>query len=106
MSVKAADIAASRAVRNEARAIVTAHLAEVRADLSAQSVGQRIKHKATEQAVEVLDETRAVVADNKLVIGATATALVGWLARKPLAGLYRRVIAAKTPERLWSRFVK
>ena len=78
MSVSPEDIAASRALRDEARAIVTAHIGEVRADLSPQTIGQRIKHKASEQAVEMIDETRAVASDNKLVIGGNGGD-AGWL---------------------------
>lgn len=100
MSVKPEDIAASRALRDQARAIVTAHLAEVRADLSAQSIGQRIKLKASEEAVEVLDQSREVVADNKLVVGATVAALVGWLARRPLLRLFDRLVGQMKLERL------
>lgn len=106
MSVSPEDIAESRALRNDARAIVTAHLDAVRTDLSAQSIGQRIKHKASQEAIEVIDETRAVAADNKLVIGATAATLAGWFARKPLIGLVRRITRGKKPERLWPWFVK
>lgn len=106
MSVSPEDIAASRALRDEARAIVTAHIGEVRADLSPQTIGQRIKHKASEQAVEMIDETRAVASDNKLVIGATVATLVGWFTRKPLIGLVRRITRGKKPERLWPWFVK
>ena len=106
MSVSPDDIAASRALRDEARAVVATHLDEVRTELSPQAIGQRIKHKASAEAIEVLDETRAVAAENKLVIGATVAALVGWLARKPLIGLVRRIARDKKLERLWPWFVR
>ncbi len=106
MTISPEDIAASRALRDKARALVAAHLDEVRTDLSPQTIGQRIKHKASQEAIEVLDETRAVAAENKLVIGATATAIVGWFARKPLIGLVRRITRGKKPERLWPWIVK
>ena len=106
MSVTPQDIAASRALRDEARDMAAAQLGEVRTDLSAQSIGQRIKHVASREAIEVIDETRAVASENKLVIGATAATLVGWFARKPLISLVRRITRGKKPERLWPWFVK
>ena len=106
MSVKPEDIAASRALRNEARSIVTAHLGVMRADLSAQTIGQQIKRKASQEAAHVLDEARAVAADNKFVIGATIAALLGWFARKPIIKLLIRVARGNKLERLRFWLVK
>ena len=106
MSVTPQDVVASRALRDEAREMAAAHFGEVRTDFSAQSIGQRIKHVASQEAIEVIDETRAVVSDNKLLIGATAATLVGWFARKPMISLVRRITRGKKPERLWPWFVK
>ena len=111
MSDTSEDIAAARALRDEARAIAISNFSEVRADLSPHTISQRIKHKASNEAMTVLDETRAVVADNKLVIGATIAALAGWFARRPLTKAFRRValtkkLVPKRLERLWPWLVK
>ena len=106
MNVTPRDIATSRALRDEARAMAANHLAEVRTDLSAQSISQRAKHVVSQKASEVIDETRAVASENKIVIGAAGAALVSWFARKPLISLVRRITRGKKPERLWPWFVK
>lgn len=102
MSVTPQDIAASRALRDEARAIVTAQLTNTRSEFSTQTIGKRIKVKATEEAVEVLDRTREVAADNKLLIITTVAVLAGWLARKSLVKAFDRLVPPETLDRLRS----
>jgi hypothetical protein len=111
MSVTPKDIAAARALRDEARAIASSNFGEVRADLSPQAIRQKIKHKASNEALNALDETRAVAADNKLVIGATMAALLGWFARRPLVRAVKRLpipkkLVPKRLEQLWPWLVR
>ncbi|WP_295639576.1 hypothetical protein [Novosphingobium sp.] len=106
MSVKPGDIAAARDLRDEARAIVTKNFSEARSDLSPQTITKTIKNKASNEAMHLLDETRAVVAENKFVIGGTIVALTAWFAKKPLIVALRRVplprkLVPKKLERLW-----
>lgn len=100
MSVSAKDIAAARALRDEALALVTAHFEDVRTDLSPQMLGDRLKHKASEQAVEAIEGTRAVVSENKIVIGLTFAGLIGWFARGPIVRLGSRMASGARVERL------
>ena len=48
----------------------------------------------------MIEQSREVVAANKVVIGATAVSLIGWFARKPLLGLAGRLIKRYKLERL------
>lgn len=100
MSVSAEDIARARALRNEALSLVVAHFEDVRTDLSPQTLGDKLKHKASEQAVEAIEGTRAVVSDNKIVIGLTFAGLVGWFARGPIVRLGRQIASNPRVERL------
>jgi hypothetical protein len=52
----------------------------------------RVKERAVEEAVEMLDSARAVADENKVVIGVTVAALLGWFFREPLQQLAERVI--------------
>ena len=111
MSDTPEDIAAARALRDQARAIAISNFGEVRADLSPHTISQKIKQKASSEAMDLLDETRVVAADNKIIIGATIAALAGWFARKPLTKAFRRValtkkLVPKRLERLWPWLVK
>lgn len=100
MSVSAEEIARARALRNEALALVTAHFADVRTDLSPQNLGEKLKHKASEQAVEAVETTRAVVSDNKIIVGLTFAGLVGWFARGPIVRLGHKLAGHPRLERL------
>jgi hypothetical protein len=106
MSVKPEEIAAARALRDEARCIVTANLGEVRTDLSPQTITKTIKHKASNEAMHLLDETRSVAAENKIVIGGTIIALLAWVARKSLITALRRIPLPRQLERLWPWLVR
>lgn len=79
-------IAAARALRDEALGIVKADL-----DLAkTESSPARIKQRAIDEAVTMIDTARDVASENKPVIAAVVTALVGWFFRRPLIDLATR----------------
>lgn len=96
-------LANQRAARNRTRADFNLLLTRARVDLApavlkrrAIAEAQRTSLAATQQAVEIANDSRGVVA-------ATAAALVLWLSRKPIAAgatsLLRRFQTRKSPAR-------
>jgi len=77
-------LADARALRTEAWSLVRQDVARLRDGLHEKPIAQRIKDRATEQAVGAMDEAVAVASDNKALIGVSAAALLGWLFRGPL----------------------
>lgn len=76
-------IAMARALRDEA-------LGTFRADLElakTESSPARIKERAVDEAVEMIDTVREIADENKAVIGAILAALTGWFLRGPLIDL-------------------
>ena len=61
-----------RLLRDAARALVDADIANLRADLTARSIPTRLMDRVSEGATDVLDEAVAVAEDNKGVIAALA----------------------------------
>ncbi|QDM39894.1 hypothetical protein [Altererythrobacter sp. TH136] len=76
-----------RRVRDAARALVDADLANLRANYAARGLSDRIKHHLTEGAADVLDEAVAVTEDNKGAVAALVVAIVLWFARHPIIDL-------------------
>ena len=73
-----------RLLRDAARALVDADIANLRADLAARSIPSRMMDRVSEGATDVLDEAVAVAEDNKGVIAALLGAIVLWFARNPI----------------------
>jgi hypothetical protein len=73
------------ALRNEARAVLTARYARLKRGLNARGVGERVKDQAMIKAQEVAIEAVEVANDSRGVVVATAALLVGWMLRKPIA---------------------
>ncbi|MBA4086943.1 hypothetical protein [Novosphingobium sp. ERW19] len=82
------ELTAARALRDEALSVVKGDLEIAKLELSP----GRVKERAVEEAVEMLDSARAVADENKVVIGVTVAALFGWFFREPLQQLAERVI--------------
>lgn len=76
-------IAAARALRDEALGIFRADLEIAKTESSP----ARIKERALDEAVEMIDTAREIADENKAVIGAILAALTGWFLRGPLIGL-------------------
>ncbi|MBB3860436.1 hypothetical protein GGQ88_001702 [Novosphingobium hassiacum] len=80
-------IAEARALRDEALVIFRADL-----DLAkTESSPARIKERAVDEAVELVDAARDIAKDNMAVIGATSAALVAWFFRDQLLALAEKL---------------
>ena len=79
-----ARLAEYRALRDEAWAVVRADAEELRADLSAHGIGERIKDRAAEEAQDAWYTARDVASEHKGVVAGTVLALVAWLLRGPI----------------------
>lgn len=79
----APSIAAARALRDEALSIFKADLELAKAESSP----ARIKERAINEAVELMDTVRDVANDNKTIIAAVVAVLTGWFFRGPLTDL-------------------
>lgn len=73
-----------RHLRDAARALVKADVANLRADLAVRGIGERAVDRVVEGANEVYEEAMEVAADNKGALAAIAAALVLWFARHPI----------------------
>ncbi|WP_295529758.1 hypothetical protein [Novosphingobium sp. Chol11] len=80
-------LAGLQRTRDAARARMRDNLATVRAELSARSIPARIGDRAAEAALDSLETAKNVARENKLVLGVTAAALLGWLLRGPITRL-------------------
>ena len=78
---------ADRANRKAARTLFEGRFAQVKEDLAARGVRDRIVAKTKDDALAVADEAVAVAKDNKGLIAATLAALLAWVFREPLLGL-------------------
>lgn len=75
---------ADRHLRDAARALVEADIAQLRADLTVKGIGERALDRIAEGASEVYEEAIDVAADNKGALAAIIAALVLWFARHPI----------------------
>ncbi|WP_298287013.1 hypothetical protein [Novosphingobium sp.] len=76
-------LSSARALRDEALAVFMGDLEIVKMEISP----ARMKERALDEAVEMIDSARDIAGENKAVIGAVLAALVAWLFRKPLQRL-------------------
>ena len=76
-----------RLLRDAARALVDADIAQLRASLAERSIPTRIADRIGEGATDVLDEAIEVADDNKGVIAALVGAIILWFARHPIMDL-------------------
>ena len=77
-----------RALRDAALALVQADIAHLRTDLTNKGIGERFIDRVTEGASDVLDEAADVAGNNRGVLLTLLAAVVLWLARNPLLGLF------------------
>ena len=77
-----------RLLRDAARALVAADIAQLKASLAARSIPERIGDRIGEGATDVLDEAVAVADDHKGVIATLIGAIILWFARHPLIDLF------------------
>ena len=76
-----------RALRDAAWTVVRTDLDTLRADLAAHGIGERIKHRAAEEAQDAWDTARDVASEHKGVVAGTLLALVAWFLRGPIGNL-------------------
>lgn len=92
----ASEYAELRALRARAWSQVRSDVEALRDALDSRSIGQRIKDKAADEVVDIIDTARDVATENKAVIGLTFAALVGWFFRRPIAEVAQDVAEAVT----------
>lgn len=73
-----------RAMRDAAKALFNADVAQVRNDLASRGIGERIGNRASEAAMDMADEALELAGENKGVLGAGLAALLVWVFRAPL----------------------
>ena len=77
-----------RLMRDAARALVDADIANLRADIAARSIPTRMMDRFSEGAADVLDEAVAVADDNKGAVATLIAAILLWFARHPIIELF------------------
>lgn len=82
-----AQLAEAKALRNAARALVEADIARLKGDVDRRSIPARAMDRATEGAVDVLEQVSEAAARHKGLVAAAVGALALWLARHPLLAL-------------------
>lgn len=82
--------------RNAAKLVVETGVAQVKADLSARSIGGRIKDSVIKEADEAVATGIAVVRENKTVVAGTISVLLVWWLRGPLGRLLGRTFGSKS----------
>jgi len=83
-------LAEDRAVRDSARAVFDARMAEVRRELGERSIPQRAADEAKSRAMSAAEEGMAVAEESKWVLVATGLAILAWLLRGPLIASARK----------------
>lgn len=77
-----------RALRNAARALVAADLANLRADLAGKGFGERIVDRINEGAVDLFDEAVQLADSNRGALAALFGAILLWFARNPIIAFF------------------
>lgn len=83
-----ASIASARMIRDEALAVFKSDLEIAKLEASP----GRVKERALSEAVDMLDGAKAIADENRVVIGATLAALLGWFLREPIRQMADRLI--------------
>ena len=73
--------------RDAARAKALRNFAALRENLAARSIPARIGDRAAEAALDTLETAKDVARENKVVVGVTIAALLGWVLRGPITRL-------------------
>ena len=76
----------AREARNAARTALDARVAQVKQDVSARSIGQRIAAKAKNDARAAATEAVEVARESKTIIAGAAALIAGWYLRAPILG--------------------
>lgn len=84
MTARREQMEQDRRMRDAARALVEADVSNLRANLSAKSIGERAVDRLATGASDVFDEAKDVAAEHKGILAAVIAALVLWFAREPI----------------------
>ena len=76
-----------RMLRDAARALLEADVANLKASLHGRSIPSRIVDRISEGATDALDEAADLAEKNRGIIAAVVAGIVLWLARNPLLDL-------------------
>jgi hypothetical protein len=77
-----------RAIRDAAKAVAMADIANIKADLAARSVGDRVADRISDSALGVFEEAIEVADNNKGALAALLGAIALWFARNPIIALF------------------
>lgn len=77
-----------RAMRDAARTLVTADIANLRADLAGKGFGVRIVDRIHEGAADLFEEAVELADSNRGVLAALVGAVLLWFARNPIIALF------------------
>ncbi|WP_427968334.1 hypothetical protein [Altererythrobacter sp.] len=77
-----------RAIRNSARALLEADVAQLRQDFTSKSLGERVLGNIGEGAKDVLERAGDTADNNRGVLAALLGAVVLWFARNPILSLF------------------
>lgn len=84
MSISAQEVLAQRDLRNAARAAFDTRYGAIRADMEERGIAGRVLDETVDKALDVFDETIAVIEENPMAAGGTLAALALWIFRNPL----------------------
>jgi hypothetical protein len=93
MSALETQLTEDRALRDSARAVFDARMAEVRRALGERSIPQRAADEAKSRALAVAEEGADIAQESKWVLAATGLAILAWLLRRPIINSAQRVYA-------------
>ncbi len=77
-----------RALRDAARALVTAGIANLRADLASKGFGERIVDRMNEGAADIWEEAIELADDNRAGLTAVFAVMLLWFMRNPIIALF------------------
>ena len=77
-----------RALRDAARALVVADIANLRADLAGKGFAERVVDRINEGAVDLFDEAVELADNNRGVLATLVGAVLLWFARNPIIALF------------------
>ncbi|WP_338465801.1 hypothetical protein RXV95_09450 [Novosphingobium sp. ZN18A2] len=84
-------LAEARELRAEAWRLVRGDIDEVREGLNGRVLANRVKDRATEEVADAIEQARDIASSHKSVVAGTILALLGWLFRDPVFGLFRAI---------------
>ena len=87
-----------RTLRNSARAVFDADVAQVKADLSARNMAGRAADTVKDEAVGIMVEGLEIAAANKAVTAGIGSALTLWLLRRPIISAVKELIGDRDVE--------